>query len=74
MSEILSGVEQREEPTELEEAGGAEVRLALKRALSPLITAYILHKPAVQAPNSEPLVPYFPLLVPSVVKLSLCQC
>lgn len=64
MSEILNCVEQREEQTELEEAGGAEVRWALKWALSPLSTAYIIHRAAAKVSNPVPIVPERYPLVP----------
>lgn len=61
MSEILSCVEQREEQTELEEAGGAEVSW-LKRALSALIS------PPVWMCNFET-----PIFYRQVSQIPLCE-
>lgn len=48
MSESANCVEQREEQTELEEAGGAEVRRFKTGALSPLSAGYIFHRAVTQ--------------------------
>lgn len=57
MSESANCEEQREEQTELEEAGGAEVRW-FKMGIVSSTRTYLFHTDVTQVSNSDPLFQY----------------
>lgn len=65
MSESANCEEQREEQTELEEAGGAEVRW-FKMGIVSAPRSYIFHRDVTQVSIAETPIPYVTILVPRI--------